>query len=117
MALLILSVGIVGGGFVRVVFLPEIPSDTIEARVTMVEGSPEVQLRNTLAKLEQAAQKLPNSGVVQFHLAMVLKEVGQPARAAETLQKAIRLAPSPDANYVKTALVALEAMKAAPLAN
>lgn len=57
-ALLILSVGIVGGGFVRVVFLPEIPSDTIEARVTMVEGSPEVQLRNTLAKLEQAAQAL-----------------------------------------------------------
>lgn len=57
-AMLIIAVGIVGGGFVRVVFLPEIPSDFIEARVTMVEGSPEEQLRNTLNKLEEAVQAL-----------------------------------------------------------
>jgi len=58
LAMLIFTVGIMGGGFVRVVFLPEIPSDFIQASVTMVEGSPEEQTRATMRKLEQAAQSL-----------------------------------------------------------
>jgi len=57
-ALLFLTVGLVGGGFVRVVFLPEIQGDTIQASVTMVEGSPEEQIRATLRRVEEAALSL-----------------------------------------------------------
>lgn len=55
---LIMSAGLMAGGIVRVVFLPEIPSDFIQASVTMVEGSPEVQTRAIMNKLEQAALSL-----------------------------------------------------------
>lgn len=57
-AMLILTVGIMGGGFVRVVFLPEIQGDTIQANITMVEGSPEQQTRATLRRVEEAAMSL-----------------------------------------------------------
>ncbi len=57
-AMLILTVGIMAGGFVRIVFLPEIPSDFIQASITMVEGSPEEQTRATMAKVEEAALSL-----------------------------------------------------------
>ena len=56
--MLILSLGLIGGGIIRVVFLPEIPSDFIQVSVTMVEGSPEEQTSNTLDKLEAAALSL-----------------------------------------------------------
>tara|TARA_R110000824_G_scaffold7892_4_gene35881 strand:- start:114010 stop:117144 length:3135 start_codon:yes stop_codon:yes gene_type:complete len=56
--MLILSIGLIGGGIIRVVFLPEIPSDFIEVNVTMVEGSPEEQTSNVLNKLEAAALSL-----------------------------------------------------------
>lgn len=56
--MLVLTVGVMGGGFVRVVFLPEIPSDFIQASVTMVEGSPEEQTRATMQKVEAAAMAL-----------------------------------------------------------
>jgi len=55
---LIVSAGLMAGGIVRVVFLPEIPSDFIQASVTMVEGSPELQTRAIMKKLEQAALSL-----------------------------------------------------------
>ncbi len=55
---LIISAGLMAGGIVRVVFLPEIPSDFIQASVTMVEGSPEQQTRAIMNKLEQAALSL-----------------------------------------------------------
>lgn len=55
---LILTVGLMGGGIVRVVFLPEVPSDFIEISVSMVEGSPEEQTRATMSKLEEAVQAL-----------------------------------------------------------
>jgi len=55
---LIVSAGLMAGGIVRVVFLPEIPSDFIQASVTMVEGSPELQTRAIMNKLEQAALSL-----------------------------------------------------------
>ncbi|MEX2365261.1 MAG: efflux RND transporter permease subunit, partial [Pseudohongiellaceae bacterium] len=56
--LLILTVGVMGGGIVRVVFLPEIPSDFIQANVSMIEGSPEQQTRDTINRLEHAVQSL-----------------------------------------------------------
>ena len=55
---LIMAGGLMAGGIVRVVFLAEIPSDFIQARVTMVEGSPETQTRAIMRKLEQAALSL-----------------------------------------------------------
>lgn len=56
--ILILTVGLLAGGIVRVVFLPEIPSDFIQATVSMVEGSPEEQTRATMDKLEDAVHSL-----------------------------------------------------------
>ncbi|MDT8398528.1 MAG: efflux RND transporter permease subunit [Pseudomonadales bacterium] len=56
--ILIITVGIMAGGIVRVVFLPEIPSDFIVVNVDMVEGSPEAQTRATMARLEEAIQAL-----------------------------------------------------------
>ncbi|MDC0598723.1 efflux RND transporter permease subunit [Gammaproteobacteria bacterium] len=57
-AFLILTVGVLAGGIVRVVFLPEVPSDFIIANVSMVEGSPEEQTRATISRLEEAALTL-----------------------------------------------------------
>jgi len=54
----IITVGLLAGGVVRLVFLPEIPSDFIQASVTMVEGSPEEQTRAIMNKLEDAALSL-----------------------------------------------------------
>lgn len=56
--MLILSVGLIGGGIIRVVFLPEIPSDFIQVNLTMVEGSPEQQTRDAINKMEEAALSL-----------------------------------------------------------
>jgi len=55
---LIIAAGLMAGGIVRVVFLPEIPSDFIQVTVTMVEGSPEQQTRAIMNKLEEAALSL-----------------------------------------------------------
>jgi multidrug efflux pump subunit AcrB len=63
-ALLIITIGVMGGGFVRVVFLPEIQGDTIQANITMVEGSPEQQARAILQRVEEAALSL--DGRFQF---------------------------------------------------
>ena len=65
--ILILCIGIVGGGMVRTVFLPEIPSDFIQANITMVEGSPEHQIRDTLDKLEEGILSLNDSGLFTFN--------------------------------------------------
>ncbi len=56
--ILIISGGLLAGGLVRVVFLPEIPSDFVQASVTMVEGSPEEQTRDIMNKLEEAVLSL-----------------------------------------------------------
>ena len=54
----IIAIGLLAGGIVRIVFLPEIPADVIRANVTMVEGSPEEQTRAVMDKLEDAALSL-----------------------------------------------------------
>jgi len=60
----IISTSLLAGGIVRVVFLPEIPSDFVQASVTMVEGSPESQTRAVMNKLEDAA--LSMNGQFEF---------------------------------------------------
>lgn len=57
-AMFILTIGILSGGIVRLVFLPEIPSDFLRISVSMVEGSPEEQTQATMEKVEQAALSL-----------------------------------------------------------
>lgn len=61
---LIIVAGLLAGGIIRLVFLPEIPSDFIIGNVTMVEGSPETQTKTIMSKLEQAALSL--NGNFQF---------------------------------------------------
>jgi len=61
---LIIVAGLLAGGIIRLVFLPEIPSDFIIGNVTMVEGSPEMQTKTIMSKLEQAALSL--NGNFQF---------------------------------------------------
>jgi tetratricopeptide (TPR) repeat protein len=70
-----------------------------------------------LPLLKRAAAKLPDSGAVQFHLGMALKEVGEAQLAATALDRAVRLAPLPDAYYLKTATAALEQMKSVASTN
>lgn len=70
-----------------------------------------------LPLLKRAAEKLPKSGAVQFHLGMALKDAGQPELSAAVLQKAISLAPSPDSAYVRTATAALAQINTSKTAN
>lgn len=65
-ALFIVTTSLLAGGVVRLVFLPEIPSDFIQASVTMVEGSPETQTRAIMEKLEDAALSLNSNGQFEF---------------------------------------------------
>ncbi len=56
--ILILSMGLITGGIIRVIFIPEIPSDFIMVNITMVEGSPEQQTRDAITRLEESALSL-----------------------------------------------------------
>ncbi len=67
-----------------------------------------------LPMLRDAAQRLPQYGLVQYHYGMVLKALDQGALSAETLEKAIELAPSPDAAYLAPARQALADLKNKP---
>ena len=57
-AILILTIGLLYGGVVRMVFLPEVPSDFVQINVSMIEGSPREQTRDTMNKLEAAILSL-----------------------------------------------------------
>ncbi len=54
LAMLILMGGVLGGGFVRWVFFPNIPSDFINANLTMQEGSSNQATVNALREAEAA---------------------------------------------------------------
>ncbi len=54
-AIFILTIGLLGGGLVRWVFFPNIPSDFISADVEMVEGAPE---KATIRAVEQVLDGL-----------------------------------------------------------
>jgi Tfp pilus assembly protein PilF len=70
-----------------------------------------------LPLLKRAAEKLPNSGNVQFHLGLVLKAVGETKLSAAALKRSIELAPAPDAHYVGIAEAALEQISPASSTN
>ncbi|MFC4656376.1 efflux RND transporter permease subunit [Rheinheimera marina] len=66
MAMMILMIGLLAGGHVRWVFFPNIPSDFINANLTMMEGSSGQSTINAMQQLEQALvrtdQKLQSEG-------------------------------------------------------
>lgn len=70
-----------------------------------------------LALLKRAAEKLPNSGTVHYHLGMVLKHTGQAELSATSLERAVALAANGDPAYLPAAMTALEQMKSTSLAN
>jgi tetratricopeptide (TPR) repeat protein len=68
-----------------------------------------------LPLLRTAAERLPNLGLVQYHLGMVLKELNQADAAKAALEKALTLAPSlsaADIEKVKLALAQVGTTKA-----
>ncbi len=68
------------------------------------------EYHEALPLLTRAAQKLPDYGAVQFHLGMVLKQIGNADLSANALQRAVNLAPQANADYLKTATAALKQM-------
>jgi len=57
-ATLLLTVGLVSGGFVRFIFFPKVESDFVSATVTLPQGSPIASTSAAVEQLRQAAEKL-----------------------------------------------------------
>ena len=55
---LILAVGLVGGGVVRYVMMPDMPSDFIQAEVQLLEGTPESELLRAQAQVRAGLEQL-----------------------------------------------------------
>jgi len=64
-AALILSVGLIIGGMVKVEVFPNIPADFIRGSLQMVEGSPVTARNAALAKIEQAAIEIGKENEVR----------------------------------------------------
>ncbi|MER2491247.1 efflux RND transporter permease subunit [Catenovulum sediminis] len=57
-ALLIIVAGLIASGAVRFVFFPNLPSDYVQANLTMEDGTPDKVTNQMLAKLEEALYRL-----------------------------------------------------------
>ncbi|HSL16646.1 MAG TPA: efflux RND transporter permease subunit [Methylomirabilota bacterium] len=60
-AVLLLSVSVVAGGFLKFSFMPKVDADTMSARLTMPQGTPVEQTAEVLERLETAAMALAAS--------------------------------------------------------
>lgn len=58
LAAIILTIGLIGGGVVRWVFFPDLPSDYISVNLTMVEGTPAHITNKVLGELESALYRV-----------------------------------------------------------
>ncbi|MGD9346275.1 MAG: efflux RND transporter permease subunit [Candidatus Aminicenantes bacterium] len=58
MAILFITLGMVGGGWIKFVFLPRIDADNIVARLTMPLGTPVETTTEAVKRLEESALKL-----------------------------------------------------------
>lgn len=67
MAMLIMMFGVLGGGFVRWVFFPDIPSDFINANLTMQEGSSNQATVNALREAEAALVRANDKLYAQYN--------------------------------------------------
>lgn len=87
-ATLFLTVGLVGGGWIKFTFFPKIDADNVVAMLTMPQGTPPEVTEAAIKRLESTALQLQdkleeeNSGQIFKH---VLAAVGeQPFRAAQS---------------------------------
>ncbi|GAB4367676.1 MAG: efflux RND transporter permease subunit [Acidobacteriota bacterium] len=55
---LLLTAGLVGGGFIKFIFFPTVEADFVGGRVTMPLGTPETRTAEAVARLERAAERL-----------------------------------------------------------
>ncbi len=83
LAMLILTIGLFGGGLVRFVFFPDIPSDFMMASVEMEPGSSLSQRDNAIATLQSAMQRMDDKikqergeGVVKHAIAFDTGNLG-----------------------------------------
>jgi multidrug efflux pump subunit AcrB len=63
-AVLILSIGLIAGSFVKLEVFPNIPSDFIQGNVTMVDGSAAHQRNKTIERIKQAIEKVSEDNKV-----------------------------------------------------
>ena len=54
LAMLIITVGLVAGGVVRFVMIPEVPGDFVQASLEMVEGTPEAETRRAFEHMDES---------------------------------------------------------------
>lgn len=71
LALMIIMIGLVQGGFVRWVFFPNIPSDFIFAQVQMQPGTNEERTADTLRQIRQALYELNDEYQAEHNQSMV----------------------------------------------
>ena len=55
---IIIAAGLVGGGFVRIVFFPEIENDNVKGTLELHEGAPESLARAVIEQMEDALQEV-----------------------------------------------------------
>src|SRR5690606_29501787 len=86
-ATLVLTFGLIGGGWARFVFMPEIEADNVVAFLTMPQGTPVDVTAEALRRLEESAEAVrgevdgEGNGSVFRH---VLTSIGQqPTRARQ----------------------------------
>lgn len=85
-SLFILTVGLIAGGVLRMVFFPNVPSDFIQTRLTMVEGTPPSQTSAAIDRLEAGIREVESwyaeehpeddRGLVRHQLAFTNGETG-----------------------------------------
>lgn len=71
LALIIIMIGLVQGGFVRWVFFPNIPSDFIFAQVQMQPGTNEDRTADTLRQIRQALYELNDEYQAEHNQSMI----------------------------------------------
>ncbi len=66
MAMLIVTVGVVAGGIVHFVMIPEVPGDFVQAKLEMVEGTPEAETRRAFEHMDRSLSKI-NQAYAETH--------------------------------------------------
>ncbi|MGA1871202.1 MAG: efflux RND transporter permease subunit [bacterium] len=81
-AILLLTVGMVAGGWIKFVFFPKIDADNVTAELTMPLGTPAEVTRKAVMRLEETAHALEEEFGEEHHIIRhILTSVGeQPAR-------------------------------------
>ena len=64
----ILTVGLVGGGFVRIVFAPEFEADYLSANVELREGAPDALIASIIRQMDSALREVNDEIVAEKNL-------------------------------------------------